>query len=293
MKTRDLNGTGVEVSAMGLGGMPLSLEGRPPREQAIDVVHRALDLGVTLIDTADSYCIDESDKHHNEALIAEALDTYDRDIDDVVVATKGGLVRPEGRWESDNDPDRLRETIRESHEALGGDDPIDLWQLHAPGDDDSIEASLEPAREAVDAGLIRHVGVSNFSVEQIERARDVVDVVSVQNQFNPWCRDPEFDGVLDYCERENLTFLPWSPLGGSHRVSRLEEFDALRTIAESREGVSPHQVVLAWIRSKSPVVLPIPGASRLESLEDSMHSIDVQLDAGDVERIDRLSDRLD
>jgi pyridoxine 4-dehydrogenase len=292
MKTTTLNGTDLEVSAMGLGAMPLSLEGRPPRKKAIDVIHRALELGVRLIDTADSYCIDESDKHHNEELIAEALEAWEGETNDVVVATKGGLIRPEGRWETDNDPERLRQTIRESHEALGGDEPIDLWQLHAPGDEYTIEEAVKPAREAVEEGLIEYVGLSNVSVEQIERARDVVDVVSVQNQFNPWRRDPEFNGVLSYCEREDLTFLPWSPLGGSQRVSSLEELDPIAEIAADRDGVSVHQVVLAWLRSKSPVVLPIPGASRTSSIEDSVEALEVRLDAGEVERIDRLSDRI-
>jgi aryl-alcohol dehydrogenase-like predicted oxidoreductase len=128
METKQLGNTGVSISAIGLGGMPLSLRGRPPESQAIEVIHRALDLGVTLIDTADSYCQDESDKHHNEQLIAKVLQKSQGDISQVIVATKGGLMRPNGNWTRNGNPDHLRETIRVSFESLGGEKPIDVWQ---------------------------------------------------------------------------------------------------------------------------------------------------------------------
>jgi aryl-alcohol dehydrogenase-like predicted oxidoreductase len=286
METKQLGQTGVVVSAIGLGGMPMSLRSRPPEAQSIDVIHRALDLGVTLIDTADSYCMDESDKHHNERLIAKALQKYNGDTSRVVVATKGGLMRPNGAWTRNGNPDHLRQTIQVSFKALGGEKPIDLWQYHAPDTAYTIEASLAPAKEAVEKGMIRFVGVSNFSVEQIKRARDVVEVVSVQNQYNPWHRQPEFDGVLEYCETEGLTFLPWSPLGGSSRVSRLEDISVIADLAKEK-GVSVYNIVLAWLRAKSPCVLPIPGASQVASIEDSIQSLAVELSSEDVERIDR------
>jgi aryl-alcohol dehydrogenase-like predicted oxidoreductase len=285
METKQLGNTGVTVSAIGLGGMPMSLRGRPPEAQSISVIHRALDLGVTLIDTADSYCQDESDKHHNERLIAKALQEYSGDTSQVVVATKGGLMRPNGAWTRNGNPDHLRQTIRASFEALNGK-PIDLWQYHAPDTAYSIAASLTPAKEAVEKGIIRFVGVSNFSVEQIKRAREVIEIVSVQNQFNPWHRQPEFDGVLEYCETEGLTFLPWSPLGGSSRVSRLEDIPVIANLAKEK-GISVYNVVLAWLRAKSPCIIPIPGASQLASIEDSVKAIDVQLSSEEVEKIDR------
>ncbi len=288
METKQLGNTGVSISAIGLGGMPLSLRGRPPESQAIEVIHRALDLGVTLIDTADSYCQDESDKHHNEQLIAKVLQKYQGDISQVVVATKGGLMRPNGNWTRNGNPDHLRETIRVSFESLGGEKPIDVWQYHAPDPNYTIEESLTPVKEAVAAGLIRFVGVSNFSVEQIQRARDVVDIVSVQNQYNPWQRQPEFDGVLDYCEKNSLTFLPWSPLGGSRRVSRLEDIPEISHLAQEK-GVSVYAVVLAWLRTKSPCIVPIPGASKTSSIEDSVRSLQVKLSPEEVQRIDQTS----
>jgi aryl-alcohol dehydrogenase-like predicted oxidoreductase len=285
METKKLGNTNVSISAIGLGGMPMSLSTRPPESQSIAVIHRALDLGVTLIDTADSYCQDESDKHHNERLIHKALEQYDGDTSQVTVATKGGLMRPQGSWTRNGNPDHLRETIRISFEALGGSKAIALWQYHAPDTNYTIEESLKPAKEAVEEGLIRFVGVSNFSVEQIERARDVVEIVSVQNQYNPWHRQPEFDGVLEYCEREGLTFLPWSPLGGSRRVSKLEDIPVIANLAKEK-GVSVYQIVLAWLRAKSPCIVPIPGASKISSIEDSVHTVEVKLSEEQVKQID-------
>ncbi len=288
MKTKKLGNTDVSIPALGLGGMPLSISGRPPESDAIALIHRALDLGITLIDTADSYCQDESDKHHNERLIAKALKQYKGDVSKISVATKGGLMRPQGAWARDGNPDRLRQTIRESFEALGGEKPIDVWQYHAPDPNYTIEEAIAPAKEAVEAGLIRFVGVSNFSVEQIKRARKIVEIVSVQNQYNPWHRQPETDGVLEYCEGEGLTFLPWSPLGGSRRVGLLSEIAAIAQLAEEK-GVSIYSIVLAWLRSKSPCVVPIPGASKISSIEDSVKSLDIELTPEEVQQIDRAT----
>lgn len=286
METKQLGKTGVYVSAIALGGMPMSLSSRPPESESLQVIHRALDLGVTLIDTADSYCKDESDKHHNEKLIHKALQTYSGDASNVIVATKGGLMRPQGSWTRNGNPEHLRKTIRESFEALGGNKPIDVWQYHSPDPDYTIEEALKPAKEAVKEGLIRFVGVSNFSVEQIKQARDVVEIVSVQNQYSPWYRQPEKDGVLKYCEQEQLTFLPWSPFGGSRRHSDLQDIKAIAQLAKEK-GVSVYCIVLAWLRSKSPSILPIPGASKVSSIEDSVRAADVKLSDDEVQKIDR------
>jgi aryl-alcohol dehydrogenase-like predicted oxidoreductase len=288
MELKPLGNTSVSISAIGLGGMPLSLSGRPSELEAIAVIHRAIDLGVTLLDTADSYCRDETDKHHNERLLYKALQQYEGDTSQVIVATKGGLMRPQGAWTRNGNPDHLRQTIRESFAALGGNQPIDLWQYHSPDPGYSIAASLTPAREAVEAGLIRYVGVSNFSVEQIQKARDVVEIVSVQNQYSPWHRQPERDGVLAYCEQEGLTFLPWSPLGGSRRVKSLPEIQPIAQLAEEK-NVSVYCLVLAWLRTKSACVVPIPGASKVESIADSVKAAAVHLSAIEVEQIDRAT----
>lgn len=289
MEKKRLGKTNISVSAIGLGGMPMSLSSRPPESQSIQVIHRALDLGITLIDTADSYCKDETDKHHNEKLIAKALSEYAGDLSNVIVATKGGLMRPDGAWTRNGNPEHLRKTIRESFAALGGGKAIDLWQYHAPDPEHSIKESLTVAKEAVKEGLIKFVGVSNFSVEQIKQARDVVEIVSVQNQFNPWYRQPEIDGVLKYCERESLTFIPWSPLGGSRRVGSLGDVKAIAQLA-TEKGVSVYCIVLAWLRSKSPCIVPIPGASKVASIEDSVRSLEVRLTEAEIAKIDRATE---
>jgi len=286
MEKKRLGKTNISVSAIGLGGMPMSLSNRPPESQSIQVIHRALDLGITLIDTADSYCKDESDKHHNEKLIAKALSEYAGDLSNVIVATKGGLMRPNGAWTRNGNPEHLRKTIRESFAALGGKKAIDLWQYHAPDPEYSIKDCLTVAKEAVAEGLIKFVGVSNFSVDQIKRAREIVEIVSVQNQFNPWYRAPEIDGVLKYCEKESLTFLPWSPLGGSRRVGSLGDVEAIVQLAREK-GVSVYCIVLAWLRSKSPCIVPIPGASKVASIEDSVRSLEVRLTEAEIAKIDR------
>ncbi len=286
METKQLGKTGVSVSVIGLGGMPMSLSNRPPESESIQVIHRALKAGISFIDTADAYCKDEPDKHHNEQLIHQALQTYDGDVSNVVVATKGGLMRPHGSWTRNGDPKHLRETIRVSFETLGGKKPIDVWQYHAPDPNYSIEESLSAAKEAVALGMIRFVGVSNFSVEQIKQAQDVVDIVSVQNQYNPWNRQPEFDGVLEYCESQGLTFLPWSPFGGSRRHTDLQDIPVFSALAKEK-GVSVYSIVLAWLRSKSPCILPIPGASKVKSVEDTVNGVDVKLSDDEVQRIDQ------
>ena len=239
---------------------------------------------MTLIDSADSYSEDESDKHHNEELITKALEQYTGDIRAVTVATKGGLMRPQGTWTRNGNPHHLRKTIRESFEALGGKKPIDLWQYHSPDPSYTIEAALAPAKEAVEAGIIRFVGVSNFSVEQIKRARDTVEIASVQNQYNPWHRQPESDGVLEYCEAEKLTFFPWSPLGGSRRAKSLQDMPAIVKLA-AEKNVSVYCIVLAWLMAKSPCIVPIPAATKVSSIEDSVRAIEVKLTEAELEQI--------
>ncbi len=284
---RRLGQTDVELTPIALGGMPLSISGRPDEQQAIATIHKALDLGVNLIDTSDAYCVDESDKHHNERLIHKAIQQYEGDTSRVLVATKGGLMRPNGAWTQNGNPDHLRKTIRESHAALGGQESISLWQYHSPDPNYSIKDSLTAAKEAVAEGLIRFVGVSNFSVEQIKRAREVVEIVSVQNQYNPWHRQPESDGVLDYCQVEGLTFLPWSPLGGSRRVKELSNVAAIAQLAQEKQ-ISVYALVLAWMLT-NPCIVPIPGATKPESIADSMTAAQVTLTDKDIAVIDRAT----
>jgi len=286
MIVRELGRQGPLVSEIGLGAMPLSTGGRPEPKRAHAVIHAALQAGITLIDTADAYCIDETENHHNERLIADALASYPGDTRHVVVATKGGLIRPGGKWVHNGHPEHIRDTIRASFDALGGSVPIALWQHHAPDPDVPVEVSLSVVATAVKEGTVLRVGVSNYAVDQIKRAQKVVDIVSVQNQYSPWHRNPERDGVLEFCEREGLLFLPWSPLGGGARGKRLREYAVLMELAH-RKGATPQQIVLAWHRSKSKAILPIPGTTSPEHVRENIASLQIALTDDEVALIDQ------
>ena len=262
---------GTDVFPIGLGAMPMSLRGRPPEEQSIRTIHAALDAGVNLIDTADAYCVDESDVGHNERLIAKALRGR---RDGVLVATKGGHTRPGGAWELDGRPEYIKAACERSLRALETD-RIDLYQYHRPDPTVPYEETVRAFKELHDEGKIRWVGISNANVEQIELTRSMVDLVSVQNQLSLEYTDPIGKGEVELCDEHGITFIPWSPMKG---VSRAQ------AIADER-GVSPHQVALAWLLSLSPVVIPIPGASRPESILDSVKAAELELTAEELERI--------
>lgn len=283
MRYRQLAKTTIPVSVVGYGAMALSLE-RVPEREALDTLHRVFDLGVTLIDTAYSYCDDERDQHHNERLVARALQTWDGPKESILVATKGGAIRVNGRWQRNGRPEHLYDVIRASHEALGGERPIPIWQHHWPDPRVPVRDSMAAVRRAVDEGYVRFVGVSNYSVAQIEEARAVVPIVSVQNQYNLWCRDPECDGVLDYCEREQICFLPYRPVGGLGLAQQLPQTKRLARIANGH-GISVYRLMIAWLLARSPCILPIPGSSRWKNAEDSLRGFEVALSPDEVAEI--------
>jgi len=274
------------VSAIGLGAMPLSTkEDRPSPQQAEAVVHAALDAGVTLIDTADAYARDESEFGHNESLVAAALASYGGDPSSVLVATKGGHTRQGTDWELDGSPGYLRSACEASLRRLGVE-AIGLYQYHRPDPATPWEESMGGLRALVDAGLVRMVGISNADIAQIDAAREIVGppLVSVQNEFSPSFRSSA--GELAHCARHGLAFLPWSPFGGVSSAKSLgstaEEFAA---VAEDL-GVSVYRVTVAWHLAQADVVLPIPGASRPESIRDSAAAADLQLSADQLARLD-------
>jgi aryl-alcohol dehydrogenase-like predicted oxidoreductase len=262
----------TDVFPIGLGEMPMSLSSRPPEERSIRTIHAALDLGVNLIDTADAYAWDHNDIGHGERLIARALRGR---RDGVIVATKGGHTRNGEAWELDGRPEHIREACEASLRALETD-RIDLYQFHRPDPDVPYEESIGAFKELQDEGKVRWVGISNASVEQIELACSIVDVVSVQNQLSLDFRSPIDKGEVALCEERGIAFLPWSPLGGIGKSDSTGEHDPVREAADAH-GVSPQQVALAWLLSLSPVMIPIPGASRPESIEDSAKAVDLEL----------------
>lgn len=264
---------GLAVSKVGIGALHLSLAPRPSAAEAIRVLHTALANGITLIDTADSYCRDELDMHHNESLVRQALDTSPTDSDSVLVATKGGMIRPHGEWVACGRPSYIEAAILASYEALGGIKPIDLWQYHVPDPGYKLEESLRPAIAAVRSGLIRHLGLSNVSLDQLKRVRDMADIVSVQLSYSFWNRSVEFSGILEYCDQEQILFFAWSPLGGKQHYGSLLRIPYLATLASER-GISVFSLVLAWLMSKSTAVVPIPGttnANHIKAWVDACH----------------------
>lgn len=280
MQTRALGD--LTVSAIGLGGMPLSVEGRPDEAQAVRTVHAALDAGVTLIDTADAYSIGADDVGHNEQLIAKALATWGGSSD-VLVATKGGHTRtPDGDWEVDGTPEHLRAACVASLRALGVD-AIGLYQFHRPDPRVPYAESLGAIEELRAEGKVQLVGISNADPDQIRLATETTQLVSVQNQLSPAFRSslPE----LELCTELGLAFLPWSPLGGIGKAGGLGSDHAAFGQVAAERGVSAQQVCLAWLLSLSPVVLPIPGASRPESIIDSAAATGLVLTAEELSRL--------
>ncbi len=276
MKQRALGD--LRVGAIGLGGMPMSIEGRPEEARSVATIHAALDAGVTLIDTADAYHLTADDVGHNEDLIARALRSWSGDSASVLVATKGGHLRPgDGSWTLNGDPAYLRRAARASARRLGVD-AIGLYQFHRPDPTVPYAESVGALAELLDEGVIQRAGISNATVAQIDEANEVLGgrLVSVQNQFSPTFRSSHDE--LDHCAGLGIAFLPWSPLGGISSAGELGSRHAAFADVARAHGVSPQQVALAWELSLADVVIPIPGASRPASIEDSVRAADLELD---------------
>ncbi|MDH3037270.1 aldo/keto reductase [Streptomyces sp. TRM75561] len=275
----------VEVSAIGLGGMPMSIEGRPDESRSLATLHAALDAGVTLIDTADAYHRDAGEVGHNESLIAKALSTHERG-GDVLVATKGGHLRPgDGSWTLDGRPEYLKRACEASLRRLGVE-AIGLYQFHRPDPRVPYAESVGAIRDLLDEGKIRMAGISNANPEQIRQAQEILGgrLVSVQNQFSPAFRSSEPE--LELCDELGVAFLPWSPFGGISKAGELGSTYAPFARVAQEHGVSAHRVCLAWMLAKSPVVVPIPGASRPESVQDSVRAAGLELSAEEIAELD-------
>jgi aryl-alcohol dehydrogenase-like predicted oxidoreductase len=283
MKYTTLGRTNEEISAIGFGGMPLSIQGRPPEDVGRGVIHAVLDEGVTFIDTADVYCLNDGDLGHNERLIASAVRERP-DGDRIRIATKAGMRRPGGDWTRDGTPKRIREACEKSLRALGTDQ-IWLYQFHAPDTSVPFEKSVETFAELQRAGKCRYVGLSNVTVDLIDLASAIVELQSVQNRLNPYFR--ESIDVARECERRGITFLAYSPVGGSRLAKKIPQFPILQKLA-AKHDCSPHAIVLAWVRSKGKTVVPIPGARTKKHAIDSARAVEVILAAEEIEEIDRI-----
>jgi aryl-alcohol dehydrogenase-like predicted oxidoreductase len=274
----------TEVFPIGLGAMPLALSGRPDEAQGIRVIHAAVDAGVTLIDTADAYAIDEDEVGHNERLIAKALKGR---RDGVLVATKAGHIRPDGAWDLDGRPEHIRAACEASLKALDTD-RIDLYQYHRPDPNVPYAETVGAFKELQDEGKVRWVGLSNCTVEQLEEALGIVEIVAVQNQLSLGFTSPLAKGEVDACTQRGIAFLPWSPLGGIGKSDSTGTVDAVRAAADAHD-VSPQQVALAWLLARGPTVIPIPGASRPESITDSVRAVELELTAEEIAAISQAA----
>lgn len=266
-------GSEISVHRLGYGAMRLTGEGiwGPPKDRkaALAVLRQAVELGVNFIDTADSY-----GPFVNEELIAEALFPYSTDL---VIATKGGWERPgPNQWTHNASPSHLRKAVEGSLKRLRLD-RIDVYQLHTPDPVVSFEASVDTLAELKREGKIRMVALSNVTQEHIERARRIVPIVSVQNRYS--FADREWDYVVDYCERNGIVFIPWFPLGAG-RVAG----EVLNQVAKAHQA-SPTQVALAWLLKRSPVMLPIPGTSSFEHLEQNVAAASLRLNEEEYTRL--------
>jgi aryl-alcohol dehydrogenase-like predicted oxidoreductase len=274
------------VSAIGFGEMPLSIEGRPDRAQAMEAIHASLDAGVTIIDTADAYALNLDEHGHGEMLVADALATYGRSTDHILVATKGGHRRPgDGSWTVHGDPKYVKQACEASLKALGVE-AIGLYQYHRPDPAVPWAESVGALADLLDEGKIQMAGVSNATVAQIDEAQRVLGgrLVSVQNEFSPRFRSSE--GELDHCEQIGVAFIPWSPLGGIGQADAIaREFPTFAEVA-AEVGASPAQVTLAWMLAKGSRVIPIPGSSRASTAISSAAAADVTLSTKQVARLD-------
>ncbi|MGJ9411340.1 aldo/keto reductase [Aeromicrobium sp. CF4.19] len=279
----------VTVSAIGLGGMPMSIEGRPDRDRAVATIHASIDAGVRFIDTADAYHRDAGEVGHNEELIAQALHSHPAG-NDVLVATKGGHLRPgDGSWTTNGRPEHLKQAAKDSARRLGVE-AVGLYQFHRPDPEVPYAESVGALADMLDEGVIRAAGISNADVAQIDEAQEVLGgrLASVQNQFSPAFLSSRDE--LEHCARLGVAFLPWSPFGGIKRAGDLgTDHSAFQEVADAR-GISPHQVALAWHLAQAPVVVPIPGASRPESATSSAEASDVELTADELQRIESALD---
>jgi len=267
--------------------MPMSIEGRPEESRSIATIHAALDAGITLIDTADAYHIGADEVGHNESLIARALASSGADTSEVLVATKGGHLRPgDGSWTVNGSPDYLRQACEASLRRLGVE-AIGLYQFHRPDPSVRYEDSVGAIRDLLDAGKIQMAGISNADPEQIATAQQILDgrLVSVQNQFSPAFRTSEPE--LRLCDELGIAFLPWSPLGGIKDAADLgTTYRSFAEVAHELDA-TPQQVTLAWMLATSPVVIPIPGSSRPETIRASAAATDLHLSPEQMNRLNQ------
>ena len=282
---RKIDNTGIAVYPIGLGGMPLSIAGRPDEARTYEVVKAFVDGGGNFIDTANVYCLDDADIGHNERLFAKALRRLGKQAA-VTVATKGGLRRPRGQWVTDGRPAFLRASCDKSLKDLGVD-TIALYQLHAIDSAVGLAESLGELLRLKQERKILHIGLSNIAPRDLEQALKMTPIASVQNRCSVLEQKDFKNGLVALCTAKGVAFIPHSPVGGHHGHLRLREQALPRQLAE-KYRVSPYQIALAWFLHKGEHIVPIPGASKPGSIVDSLKATALSLTAEEVAGLDRM-----
>ncbi|MCH2109110.1 MAG: aldo/keto reductase [Polyangiaceae bacterium] len=281
MKMRRLGPDGPTVSVIGLGGMLLSITGRPPSDQAMRVIRMALDRGITLFDTSDAYCLDEHDMGHNEQVLARGLEGH---RNRVTLVSTVGLRRPGGAWTVDSDPEYLTESVHRSlkNQAV---ECLDVVNLYSPDRRVPYEESLGALARLKEQGKIRYIGICNADLSLIRRAETVTPIQVIQNRWNPQHREIEREGVLAHCVETGKALMGYAPFGGTLGAPTLTTLGKLSDQARRRR-LSPYQLVLSWMTNKAPVTFITPGARRPESVEDSSGAGSVDFDSDAVRAVE-------
>ncbi|HEV2524214.1 MAG TPA: aldo/keto reductase [Gammaproteobacteria bacterium] len=282
---RKLGTSGLFVNAIGFGTWPLSTMGRRSEQEGIKLLLAALDAGINFIDTADSYCIDENEFGYCERMIAKALKLRKQSTP-VIIGTKGGCTRPDGGWGVNGRPTYLKKACEASLKALDVD-CIDLYQLHAPDRAIPWQETIGALADLKKTGKVKHIGLSNVTLSDIQQAQKIVEIVSIQNQCSLFDLS-SFSEIIPYCEKNNLTFFAYRPVGGPENGKHLIlEHPVLIKIANEC-GKTPFQVALAWLLAKSPVIIPIPGATKISSVLSSAAVIQFVLDPKQLSELESL-----
>jgi len=276
------------LSEIGYGGMGLSVEGRPPENQAYKTIHAALDSGVNYVDTADVYCLDERDIGHNERLVTDAVRSWrNGDPASILIGTKGGLERVGKEWRVNGKPSHLRKACENNLKALQVDS-IEFYQLHAVDPKVPLCESINELRKLQREGLIKHIGLSNVSLDQLIEAREMVDIVAVQNRCNILDASSITSGLLEYCEKAKIIFFAYSPVGGFRRHSDFVKEKEIEEMA-TKYKCSPYQLALAYLINLSPIIIPIPGSRSPARAKANSEAVNIKLEVSDLKKLFSLS----
>lgn len=286
IKQLPIGNSSLYTSPLGFGTWPLSYEDQISKKEAIKVLHAAMEAGYTFIDTADAYCKDNSDMGYCEQIVAEALKSYSQsNKHNIIVATKGGCLRPKGAWTTEGSAQHLKKACEASLKALNVE-CIDLYQLHAPDPKVSFQESIQALADLKTAGKIREIGLSNVNVPEIEMASQITSIISIQNRCNPFDLNSFNSGVLSYCEENNLSFFAYSPLGGQEEKYLMTKNKPLNTTAQKYE-LTPFQIALAWLKALSPKIIPIPGSTKIDHVKTNAAIMSFQLEQSDIDYLDK------